>query len=184
MDCWCSGCSQFYCKNPNSLGHACIPNYEYCRYIYVTIDDQKQTPLFFCIKCNHFNKTCQQVHCINHSSVIYNSDFIKPFSCVDGSFCALHKYSKSSICLNNPKVKNLKIYTYFFHTCKANGKDKCTKCNIIPTLDNIFCAQNYVTTEVNQYIQWFLAKESSKKIPIFNKGFFKYTANVSLQICI
>lgn len=157
---WCTLCRYYFAGNSD---HACIPNFDCCRYIVTTYGRRKPKPLFMCVFCLRFNQSCQRVPCSKRGDTLI-SDFSALFSCVQGPGCRMH-LGRSPICLHNPGVNNLQVYTYFSHVFKDRSSARpeeyltCLKCKIVPEPGSLFCAKSYVTANFRQHVKNHLLRE-------------------------
>lgn len=157
-DHWCVTCGFFYLTNKKR--HKCHPNFHHCRYMVTSYGTRDVKPLFFCIFCHRFNLSAQRVICTKRNYHTLDESVIKSFRCNQYSTCRLHK-ERTAICLNNPGVNNLKIYTYFQHTRKFPSYEYafCQSCKRYPEPLSLFCGQRYVAVSVRQFVKQYMLRD-------------------------
>ena len=157
-DRWCLSCGFYYIASQKK--HKCQPNFYHCRYMFTTYGTRNVKPIFFCIFCHRFNLTAQRVICINRNGQPLNPRIIDSFSCNQFFSCRLHK-DCAAICLNNPSVNNLKIYTYFNHSRQFPSFEYafCKSCKRYPEPYSLFCQEQFVTITIRQFVKQYLLKD-------------------------
>ena len=184
---WCCVCGYYFSADKSK--HKCNPNFYSCRYIFTSYGTNIVKPLFFCIFCHRFNLSCQKVLCSKRNHKL-EPEFVKAFSCNQFSVCRLHK-EPSAICLSNPGVNKLKIYTYFPHDRNnlTQNSEYCKQCKRNPEPFSLFCEHNYVTIPVRLYIKQYLLKDGYQfcTAPILSTAVKKKELSVSfysLNVCV